>query len=264
VDSPEGCAAAPRGAPPILDDKCQNVPLRGGFTRKHYRVRARIRDFMRLHRYQGRILWWCTLTSSPDSPGGRLRADFQAWRKRLSHLLGLPEAGIQYAMVDTLEGHGVLHFVLSFPPGVGAWLDYGRLGESWQELHGARQVKFKRIRQGDGDTRRLSHYLVSQYMVRQGETVDLLGRFSSSRLGVPLSRWRRELRGLLVSRARAYAWAKSVLDVDPRVDGARLLRQLMGLQWREYRRCWGDLLLRHWCEGFGERFLIEGDRVVPL
>jgi hypothetical protein len=236
--------------------------------RKHYRARSRIRDAMRLWNRSARVLWWATLTSSPQSPRGRLRADFQAWRKRLARQLSIDPADIQYAMVDTREGHGVLHLVLSLPRGVGEWLDYRVIGEWWREIHGARQVKFLRVKSGDGSVRRLSQYIVSQYMVSQGEVEDLLGRISTTRFELPLSKLRERLRGLITARWRAYQWAH---DAMGGLEGSRdpeavtgLLGDLRRMQWKVFRDQWAHLLDKGWCWVWGDKWLIEGGALCEL
>lgn len=242
-------------AAPILDDNSRNVPEQRTFTRKHYQARAKIRDAMRVWRRAGCRLWWATLTSAPGSALGTLRRHFQVWRKRLARLLGLPSGAIQYAMVDTREGHGVLHFVLAFPPGYGERLDYSALGSWWLEIHGARQVKFLPVRDGDGSTRRLSHYLISQYMVAQGRVVDLLGRISTSRLAQDFAAWRAELRSRLTSRAAAYAEAHRV---SPDPDTFRRIRIQ---QYRAFREAWDSLLSRGWCQCGSDKLILDGLRL---
>lgn len=252
---------------PILDEKCQNVPSEGKrpwrMGRKHYRARSRVRDCMRLWKRDGRVQWWMTFTSAPSSPVDRLRRDFQTWRKRLARLLGVEASEVAYCMVDTHEGHGVLHAVVAFPPGVGAWLDFGALGDWWLEIHGARQVKFKRVGKGDGDVRRLSTYLIAQYMVSQGGTVDLLGRISGSRAAVPVASWRRFVYRLCCSRVQVYEWMHSAGVLDGEAFG-RLWRELRSLQYREARRCWARLLEVGWFEFGGSRYAACGREVFEV
>lgn len=230
--------------------------------RKHYRIRARIREAMRVWMREKRVMWWMTFTSAPESPPDQLRADFQAWRKRLARLLEIPPTEIQYAMVDTAEGHGVLHAVVAFPPGVGEWLNYRTLGQWWQEIHGARQVKFKRVIYGDGSIRRLSQYIVSQYMVTQGEVEDLLGRYSGTRFSIPLRSWRQVVQRIVTPRWRAYQWAHDTGFAGEAADS--VFRQLRGMQWKEFRRCWDQLLDKGWFSVFGETWVIENRQIVAM
>jgi hypothetical protein len=202
---------------------------------------------------------WVTLTSAPGTVPDRLRRDFQAWRKRLARSLGIPEADLEYAMVDTSEGHGVLHLCLAFPAGSKPWFDFNRAGEWWQEIHGARQVKFKWVGKGDGDVRRLSTYLISQYMTAQGEVLDLLGRFSQSRIGAPLAAWRRQVFAIVASRLQAYRWAHQVTSGGP-CDFPELWRDLRRLQFRTARRCWDQLLSLGWFDHDGVTYAICGSQ----
>lgn len=263
---PDGRAAAAAGAAPalILDEKCQNVPppLRR-WGKKHFRVRQKIRDCLRFWQRDRRCLWWMTLTSSPESPPARLRRDFQAWRKRLARLLSLEPVDLQYVMIDTAEGHGVLHFVIAFPENSARFLDYRRLGENWQAIHGARQVRFVRVRDGDGSARRLSNYMISQYMVTQGELTDLLGRVSASRIVSPLWRLRRQLVRLCTSPARVYQLTHDLMRVPDR-DFFDAIREARRLCWRVFRSAWDSLVLRSWCDLPEGRFVVSGLELEPL
>jgi hypothetical protein len=217
---------------------------------------------MRCWQREKRVQWWMTFTSSPQSPQDRLRRDFQAWRKRLARHLGVEPSEVAYCMVDTREGHGVLHAVVAFPPGVGAWLEFGELGDWWQEIHGARQVKFKRVGKGDGDVRRLSTYLIAQYMVSQGETVDLLGRISSTRSEVPLGRLRRQVFRMLTSRLDVYRILnRASIPADQFLDVWRFLR---GEQFKTARRCWDDLLSRGWFFAADQTWALAGGELLEV
>lgn len=203
-----------------------------------------------------------TLTSSPESPPHRLRLDFQAWRKRLARLLRLDPGDLQYVMVDTTEGHGVLHFVVSFPENSAHWLDYKRLGEAWEAIHGARQVRFVPMRKGDGSARRLSHYMVSQYMVTQGEQIDLLGRISSSRIVSPLWALRRELVRRCCGSGRVFTLAHGfVRDGDAVEDALRKARREV---WQVFRSAWDSLVMRSWCYVFEEKLCVLGGGLEPV
>jgi len=211
---------------------------------------------MRWERRQGAVLWWCTHTTAPGGDAKRLRVHFQVWRKRLAKHLGVPVGAIAYRMVDTREGLGVLHFVLALPAGCGGeFLPYGVLGEWWLEIHGARQVRYKRVRGADSDIRAVSHYAIAQYMAAgQG---DALGRFSGSRCVARLRSWRDQVLAAVTSRVRAYR----VLHLaGPALAGPvfdKAWREVRAGHWREFRRCWADVLQRGWCEFDGERWFLS-------
>lgn len=262
-----GCAAAAGGggrSPPILDKKCGNVPPLSAMGRKHYMHRARIRTAMRWWAREGYDLWWVTLTSSPTSESVLLRKHFQAWRKRIEHALGISESSIQYVMVDTREGHGVLHLVLAIPSGAKMGrhqLDYSLIGEWWQEIHGARQVKFLPIVQGDTSIRKLSQYIVSQYMANgQG---DALVRISGSRFMAPLARWRNQLLKLTTSRVQAYQHMHTLGSL-PESEFATFWRLIRGVQWRTFRECWDHLIDHGWCSVSGKKLCIDAGHLVEV
>ena len=152
------------------------------WTRKQRGIRQAVIDRLRYWQGNGHVVRWVTLTSSPAS-GGRLRADFQALKKRIEHRFGYQ---FEYACVDTREGHGVLHMLWALR-GDSFFVPFRWLQETWKELHGAWHVNIKDVGRGDSDARRLSRYIVAQYC---GGQVGLV-RFSQSRCAVPLGAMRR-------------------------------------------------------------------------
>src|SRR5229473_5263023 len=108
-DAPRSGAPAPA---PFLDKGDGNVPgntWRSAWNRKQWATRRAVIDRLRYWQSNGYQCLWVTLTSSPRSSAKRLRADFQALRKRITRELGF--SGLEYVCVDTREGHGVLHMI---------------------------------------------------------------------------------------------------------------------------------------------------------
>lgn len=109
-------APAPGGvAAPLLDIGCGNVPHdtpRKRWSRKQWLTRRAVLDRLNFWQANGYQCLWLTLTSSPSSPAGQLRKDFQTLRKRMARQLGYEHVG--YVCVDTREGHGVLHMILAW------------------------------------------------------------------------------------------------------------------------------------------------------
>ncbi len=107
-DAPRSGATAPA---PFLDKGDGNVPRdnRPGWNKKQWTTRRTVLDRLRLWQAEGYQCLWVTLTSSPQSPVERLRADFQALRKRVGRELGFWT--MEYVCVDTREGHDVLHMI---------------------------------------------------------------------------------------------------------------------------------------------------------
>jgi len=258
----DGRPAAAEGGP-ILYKNDGNVPSRGRLGRKHYLHRARIRTAMRWWMREGLALWWVTLTSSPTSDASRLRRHFQAWRKRLERALGVEESSVQYVMVDTREGRGVLHLILAIPMPARMGrhqLDYGEIGGWWQEIHGARQVKFLPIRTGDTSVRKLSQYIVSQYMASgQG---DALVRISGSRIKAPLAAWRKQLFALFTRKVEAYEVLHRLkLTAE---EFAIVWREIRGSQWRRAREAWDSFIAGGWFECKGTKYCAEGSALLEI
>jgi hypothetical protein len=197
TDSEEGGGARAAGAPspaPFLDKGDRNLPMgdRPAWSKKQWVTRRAVMDRLRLWQSTGHQCLWVTLTSAPHSPDKRLRADFQALRKRIVREFGFRD--LQYICVDTREGHGVLHMIW-------AWRDpnprkrssfyipFEWLQDAWSSLQGAFHVNVKRIGGADRDARRLSRYIVAQYCGDQNALV----RLSQSRMDYPLARMRAAL-----------------------------------------------------------------------
>ena len=237
-----GAAAAPAA---MLDTKGQNVPSgasgppqwpgnRPKWTKQQWRVRGSCRDFLLLAERNGSLPFFLTLTSSLPGSGELLRRHFQAFRKRLSRKLGLEPRQISYRGVDTEEGRGVLHLLVAVPPG------YGRSGRFlvsvewirrvWQDLHGARQFRIVPVRAGKASSRRLSRYIVSQYVGGQ----DALVRMSGSLMSGASSRERREFLRVVMGDARRYSQGFPCSD-----EGVAAMRRHW---WFTFRVGWESLI----------------------
>ena len=234
----------------MLDTNGQNVPFIGRkgreWGRKHYRVRAACRDFLLVADRLGLHAFFLTLTSSAASDRGRLRVNFQVFRKRLARRLGLPPSEVRYCGVDTEEGHGVLHLLIAVPPGRGRSARFLVSVEwvrgVWEEVHGARQFRVVPVRRGEASARRLSRYIVSQYVAGQ----DALVRLSRSRFGGASAALRRAfLRLVMTDSARYWLPLGHIADLDERVRTAR------AVWWRTFRVGWESLVRRGQAWVFG-------------
>lgn len=233
-------AAAPAA---MLDINGQNLPLIGKtrpkWGRKHWRTKRACEDFLIVAERMGWHAFFLTLTSSRSSDGGRLREDWQALRKRLTRKMGLSGESVVYTGVDTWEGNGVLHLLVAVPPGRGR---SGRflvgvewLRSAWDELHLARQLRIVPVRRGGSSARKLSRYLVAQYVGGQ----DALIRCSRSRLPFGGTRLREAWRRVCFSGwsvARLYATAHRA---DDALAAVAALRSYL---WHCYRVGWEGLL----------------------
>jgi len=245
------------GAPALsFIERAGNVPL-STVDRRDRRRRSDlqhwIQDFIAWKQREGFSVWWCTLTSSPQSTVGRLRQDWQVFRKRLGRKLGCV-GRLGYVMVDTTEGHGVLHFIMAVPLaslGGGGWLaSYDELRGWWQEIHGAWNLDFQRIGGSVVDSRKLSCYIVAQYMKGQSALV----RVSSS----AEARWLRPARRRWVRLCLAH-WMRSGavwgVDSDGRlVSGESAPAVVAGSRRSMWGECWSSwsALLRTGLSSIGE------------
>jgi len=224
---------------------------RASWTRKQWQTRRAVIDRLRYWQGNGYQCLWVTLTSSPRSPGKRLRADFQALRKRLWRELGF--SGLEYVCVDTREGHGVLHMIWAWRdrnPAKRAsfYVPFDWLQTSWSALHGAFHVNVQRIGGQDRDARGLSRYIVSQYCAGQNALV----RLSQSRMKIPFARMRQELLRVLKGLPERYeAGGKLSQEVGREAFG----RAFSGLLWQTFRSAWDALVKHRSFEAFGVQFV---------
>jgi len=206
----DGRAAAGGEAGAMLDKSKQNVPSRASrvaWTVKHWRIKGALRDFLLWSESVGGHRFFLTLTSSRVSGSReRLRRDFQALRKRLARKLQIDPSEVAYCGVDTTEGCGVLHLLVSVPRGKGRnarfLVSVEWLRAAWVEIHSAQQLRVVPVRSDKSTARRLSSYMVSQYVAGQ----DALVRLSRSRIG-------------LISAATRRAFYRLVFDNSARWEG---------------------------------------------
>ncbi len=127
---------------------------------------------------EGLLLVWLTLTSSLSSNPKLLRYNFKKFRYRIEAEHGWPKNSIKYRCVETLEGNGVLHIVLALPCAPkSVWVDFKAMHRWWLELHGAKQLKWVEVGGSMVDAKKLSIYILAQYVGNQHAIV----RFSGSR-----------------------------------------------------------------------------------
>jgi hypothetical protein len=146
--SPESVVASIRGI--IL--QYGRVGLSGKMKRAFHRL---VSGFTRA-RYRGDRLRFMTLTSVPGGSLCGLARDFQVLRKRISREFRFL---IEYWMIRTNEGHGVLHVVFK-----GGFVPQDWLSRAWLSIHGAKIVDIRVLR---GKPSRLANYLVGNYLCKQ-------------------------------------------------------------------------------------------------
>ena len=249
---------APRsGAPapaPFLDKGGRNVPehsARPSWNKKQWVTRRTVMDRLRYWQARGYQCLWVTLTSSPKSSAKRIRADFQALRKRIGRELGF--SGMEYVCVDTREGHGVLHMIWAWRDAdqtrkASFYVPFDWLQSSWSTLHGAFHVNVKRIGGADKDARRLSRYIVAQYCGGQNALV----RLSQSRMEYPFSKMRAQLLRTIKNLPERYAFGNGLTES---FKGDELTQASNQFLWLAFRQAWDDLVKSRSCQAFGVTFV---------
>lgn len=145
---------------------------------------------------------WLNLTGAPGADKISLARHYRTLLRRIERTFGY--RGMEYLVVKTDEGNGVLHALLFWRPGPGEprrefWIPFRWLSNAWAEIHGAPVVVVKRYSKlyvtKRGRTvrsvRALSRYLVSQYVGGQVGIVRCFWTWKRT-FGAPLSTiWRR-------------------------------------------------------------------------
>ncbi len=134
---------------------------------------------------QGYGVLWIMLSSA--NPGGleTLTRHFQRLREEIERKLGYK--GLEFLAVKTREGNGVLHGYLAWK-GTGIfYVPQPWLSKTWDRIHGAPVVWVNKVRRGGKDRRRLSKYIVCQYLAEQNALVRLSSSWGRT-FGFPLRR----------------------------------------------------------------------------
>ncbi len=245
------------------------------WSKKHSSCKRTVQYLLLHWMRQKRQCHFTTLTGSPLSNPKELRYHWQLLRRRIETYLAWPRGSIHYRCVDTEEGHGVLHIVLSLPIAPKAyWIDYSVIRGWWLELHGAVQFRTDEIGFGQDHAARLSTYIVSQYVGNQ----DLSIRTSGSRLPLKFTAISTHVRRLIfgvggVASAGAYAlpeaaFLRSAEFAKPdsfATDEYQAVRRVWrSAMWQLHRRVMADLLLTGTAQLFGKQYSLLNGSVVIL
>jgi len=219
----------PGGAvgPPSVLTSVESVPGDGKkvpWSRQQKRVFHRTIacfNYWEGHGYQS---LWVMLTSSPKSPPGTLSRHHKALRRIVERTFGF--RGMEHCTVETREGLGVLHIVWSWRGGSPGsfYVPQEWLAEQWEKIHGASYCWITRVRKGGDSGKRISRYMVSQYVAGQDARVRLSWSWKTFRLSIVktwqgfraafrgrlgkagFAMWRRFLRGEAVPMPDGSTW----------------------------------------------------------
>lgn len=221
--------------PPRLDKKRQSrkeqwfgkegakkLLLRDGkpeWSRQQKRLYHRTKTFLRAVTRQNLQGYFGALTTAPGGDARKLAAHFKELRRRIQQQLGY-RGELLYMAIITSEGNGVLHPLLFWKPLPGDKYRYFDLApewiqRQWTEIHGAPITKLRRYRAVKESEKRLSNYIVSQYLILQtkvgekGVLVDALERYSWSwkkLFAFPVGKTWGELKQFWFARSNIRIW----------------------------------------------------------
>jgi len=168
------------------------------------------------HNLQG---YFGALTTAPGGEPSKLSAHFKELRRRIQRRLGYG-GDLLYMSIITSEGNGVLHPLIFWKPPQDDKYRYFDLSpewiqKQWTEIHGAPITKLKRYRVGQESEKRLSNYIVTQYLIQQqregedGQLVDALERYAWSwkkLFAFPVGKTWTELKQFWFARSEARIW----------------------------------------------------------
>jgi hypothetical protein len=100
-----------------------------------------------------------TLTSSPESLGRNLNADFRALKMRVYRKFHFK---MKYWKIRTNEGNGVLHIVFR-----GKFIPQRWLSEAWAEIHRSPIVDIRSLYETAKGLKGICFYLIGNYLAKQ-------------------------------------------------------------------------------------------------
>ena len=160
---------------------------------------------------QGYQMLRVDLTTAEGVSQESLTDDFKKLRRVIERKFKAYE--VHFFKVQTYEVNGVLHMVWAIRFKHAVWISQRWLSDRWGEIHGSPIVYIRRVKGGDDGLKRISRYLVSQYLAGQ----DAIARVSWS--------WRRD--GLAIGRA----WKTLKMLVRQLNEGLRLdVRKLIRIE----------------------------------
>jgi hypothetical protein len=106
------------------------------------------------------------LTTAVGGDPGSMTKHYQTLRRRIERKIG---KRVHYWWVQTQEGNGVLHTLMAAEGSL--YIEQEWLSKEWERIHGAYIVYIKRYKKGAYSRKKVSKYLVSQYLAGQSCTV---------------------------------------------------------------------------------------------
>jgi len=130
-----------------------------GYTKKQRRAFQRLMSGLTVGKSRKERLRFMTLTSSTESVGRNLNADFRALKMRIFRKYHFK---MKYWKIRTNEGNGVLHIVFR-----GRYIPQEWLSEQWADIHKSPIVDIRSLRETGKGLQGIVFYLVGNYLAKQ-------------------------------------------------------------------------------------------------
>jgi hypothetical protein len=137
--------------------KC--VSENGAYTKKQRRAFQRLMSGLTVGKSRRERLRFMTLTSSIESKGRNLNADFRALKMRILRKFHFK---MKYWKIRTNEGNGVLHIVFR-----GNYIPQKWLSQQWADIHRSPIVDIRSLHETRKGLTGIVFYLVGNYLAKQ-------------------------------------------------------------------------------------------------
>jgi hypothetical protein len=137
--------------------KC--VSENGGYTKKQRRAFQRLMSGLTVGKSRRERLRFMTLTSSPESLGRDLNADFRALKMRIFRKFHFK---MKYWKIRTNEGNGVLHIIFR-----GTYIPQEWFSARWADIHKSPVVDIRSLYETKKGLTGIVFYLVGNYLAKQ-------------------------------------------------------------------------------------------------
>jgi hypothetical protein len=132
---------------------------RNVYTKKQRRAFQRLMSGLTVGKSRRERLRFLTLTSSTESKGRNLNADFRTLKMRILRKFRFK---MKYWKIRTNEGNGVLHIVFR-----GKYIPQEWFSEQWADVHKSPIVDIRSLRETRKGLTGTVFYLVGNYLARQ-------------------------------------------------------------------------------------------------
>jgi hypothetical protein len=129
------------------------------YTKKQRRAFQRLMSGLTVGKSRRERLRFMTLTSSPESIGRSLNADFRALKMRIFRKFYFK---MKYWKIRTNEGNGVLHIVFR-----GKYIPQKWLSEQWTDIHKSPIVDIRSLYETRKGLQGIVYYLIGNYLAKQ-------------------------------------------------------------------------------------------------